>query len=104
MSRIIWARSGVIVAPLPGGMGRRSVLSGRRDGATIRDAWALPRTSARPEEPQPSRESHGRQETVSKEMQEQAGITRKLPRSGLVQLLIIDRASGVTCLCSRGRL
>src|SRR4029450_9794272 len=54
MSRIIWARSGVIVAPLPVGMGRRSALSGRRDGATIRDAWSRPRTSARPDEPQPS--------------------------------------------------
>jgi hypothetical protein len=30
-------------------------------------------------------------------MQEQAGVTRKLPRSGLVQLPIIDIASGVAC-------
>ena len=42
----------------------------------------------------PSRESHGRKERVSKEMQEQAGVTRKLPRSGLVQLPLIDIASG----------
>jgi hypothetical protein len=37
----------------------------------------------------PSRDSHGRKERVSKEMQEQAGVTRKLPRSGLVQPLIL---------------
>src|SRR5262245_35725654 len=37
----------------------------------------------------PSRESHGRKARVSKAMQEQAGVTRKLPRSGLVQPLVI---------------
>jgi hypothetical protein len=41
----------------------------------------------------PSRDSHGRKERVSKEMQEQAGVTRKLPRSGLVQLPLIDIVS-----------
>ena len=49
----------------------------------------------------PSRESHRRKERVSKAMQEQAGVTRKLPRSGLVQPPIIDIASGATCLFSR---
>ena len=38
----------------------------------------------------PSRDSHGRKERVSKEMQEQAGVTRKLPRSGLVQPPILN--------------
>src|SRR5215471_6040595 len=51
-----------------------------------------------------SRDSHGRKERVSKEMQEQAGGTRKLPRSGLVQPPIIDIAAGATCLFSRARL
>ena len=37
----------------------------------------------------PSRDSQGRKERMSKERQEQAGVTRKLPRSGLVQLLFI---------------
>ena len=32
----------------------------------------------------PGGDSHGRKERASKAMQEQAGITRKLPRSGLV--------------------
>src|SRR5262245_60210796 len=49
----------------------------------------------------PSRESHGKKERASKEMQEQAGVTRKLPRSGLVQPPIIDRASGASYLFSR---
>ena len=38
----------------------------------------------------PSRESHGRKERGSKAMQEQAGVPRKLPRSGLVQPPIIN--------------
>jgi hypothetical protein len=35
----------------------------------------------------PARESYHRKERASKEMQEQEGVTRKLPRSGLVQQL-----------------
>src|SRR5215510_1634994 len=77
MSRIIWARSGVIVAPLPVWMGRRSVLSGRRDGATIRDAWSLPRTSARPEEPQPSIEGESWKEGEGVENDAGAGRGHK---------------------------
>src|SRR5712691_3263087 len=37
----------------------------------------------------PSRDSHLRKESASKEMQEQERIARKLPRSGLVQPLLI---------------
>ena len=52
MSRIIWVRSGVIVAPLPVRVHRPQRPSGRRDGATIRKGWKLPSTSAGPDEPQ----------------------------------------------------
>src|SRR5262249_24075297 len=77
MSRIIWARSGVIGAPLPGGMGRRSVLSGRGDGATIRNAWSLARTRARPDEPQPSIEGESWQEGEGVERDAGAGRSHK---------------------------
>src|SRR5215475_11667712 len=77
MSRIIWARSGVIVAPLPVGMGKRSALRGRRDGATIRDAWSRPRTSARPEEPQPSIEGESWKEGEGVERDAGAGRGHK---------------------------
>src|SRR5215813_7495314 len=73
MSWIIWARSGVIVAPLLVGMCRRSALSGRRDGATIRDVWSWPRTRARPEEPQPSIEGESWKEGEGVESDAGAG-------------------------------
>src|SRR5215813_462539 len=77
MSWIIWARSGVIVAPLLVGMCRRSALRGRRDGATIRDAWERPRTSARPEEPQPSIEGESWKEGEGVESDAGAGRGHK---------------------------
>src|SRR5215510_5045518 len=77
MSWIIWARSGVIVAPLLVGMCRRSALRGCRDGATIRDAWSLPRTRVRPEEPQPSIEGQSGKEGEGVERDAGAGRGHK---------------------------
>jgi hypothetical protein len=44
------------------------------------------------------------QKSASKERTEQRMTARKLPRSGLVQLSVIDIASGATCLFSWARL
>src|SRR5918912_1387282 len=93
MSRIIWARSGVIVAPLPVWMCRRSVLSGRRDGATIRDAWSLPRTSARPDEPQPSLEGESWKEGEGVERDAGAGRGHKKTAAQRLSTTLVYRYS-----------
>jgi hypothetical protein len=59
------------------GMCRRNALRGRRDGATIRDAWSLPRTRARPEEPQPSIEGESWKEGEGVERDAGAGRGHK---------------------------
>src|SRR5215470_8351533 len=73
-------------------MGRRSVRSGRRDGATIRDAGSRPRAHARPVSLKPSIE--GSSWKAGEGVERDAGAGRghkKLPRSGLVQRLIMER-------------
>src|SRR5262245_17617802 len=84
MSWIIWARSGVIVAPLLVGMGRRSALRGRRDGASIRDAWSWSRTRARSEEPQPSIEGESWKEGEG--VERDAGASRGYKKTAAQRL------------------
>src|SRR5262249_42903605 len=106
MSRIIWARSGVIVAPLPVGMGRPSVLSGRRDGATIRNAWSLPRTRVRPDEPQPSIEGESWKEGEGVERDAGAGrghkktAAQRLSTTSYYRYLAGERCKNAALLCN----
>src|SRR5262245_58893166 len=78
------SKSGALCGMAVVGMGRRSALRGRRDGATIRDAWSWPRTRARPEEPQPSIEGESWKEGEG--VERDAGASRGYKKTAAQRL------------------
>ena len=66
---------------------------GRRDGATLRDAWSRPRTSARPEEPQPSIEGESWKEGEGVERDVGAGRGHKKTAAQRLSATVVYRHS-----------